>query len=818
MSSLSPKYQGGTLTVLLAHPATLALAVCLSLTITTVCVYWPVGRYDYVVLDDPQFVYQNAQVLHGLTWQGVKWAFQVGHGDYWHPLTWLSLMLDVTLFGQGAGGLHWTNVLLHACNGMLVFILLRSWTGSLWRSAMVAAFFALHPLRVESVAWITERKDVLSAFFFLLTLWAFGNYARSKNPAPDSRHSTKPALHYAVALLFYACALMSKTMVVTLPCVLLLLDAWPWRRIDLAHLRSQLATVVRLTGEKLPFFLLSGFSIWATSRSQPKETPIFVLSDLNWVVRIETVFITYAQYLARTFWPVRLATYYPHPLQWSGPLIVLSISLVVGSCAVVIWLRRNRPYFFVGWFWFVGMIVPVLGLNHGWFQYIADRFTYLPSIGLFIFLVWVVFDLAMRIRMSERAVAIVLAFGVVACAMRTRDQLHYWRNSELLLKHTLATGERSDLSYEKLSEYLVSKGRTKEAVETYREALDLHTNPLSGATSPFARKSGKSPRYYEAWAHITLGYFLEADRQWDAAIREIRKGLDLVPDIAKGYNLLGRAHAALGKTEEAIDDFRAALRIDPNYFEAHNNFGLILNGQGKVQEALQQYNDALRVEPNAGVYINIGNAFAGEGRESEAKTSYENALQLDPGSAKAHYNLGIALIRSGKIDEAIEHFTEAARLEPGQAEIYNSLGYALALNGRVDQAITNYKRSLQIKPGYLDAHANLGLALMTEGRIDEAIKEFTEVLRIDPNSADTRNSLGLALQRQGLLHEAASQYAQAARIAPNNPEIHFNLGRVLVRLNQTNEAAAELSEALRLKPDFADARRLLQALGTTQLK
>jgi tetratricopeptide (TPR) repeat protein len=801
------------LQLLLRRPIVVPLSVCVLLVCVTVGVYWPVQKYDYVVLDDPVFVYQNPYVLHGLTWSGVKWAFQFGHGDYWHPLTWLSLMLDVTVFGQGAGGLHSTNVLLHAFNVALVFLLLRSWTGALGRSAMVAVLFALHPLRVESVAWITERKDVLSGLFFLLTLWAYGNYARretvAKSRAPTFRRS---ALHYGLALLFYACALMSKTMVVTLPCVLLLLDVWPWRRFKLAGIGSQIG-MRRMVCELIPFLVLSGISLWTTTRSQPTETPIFVLSDLNWKLRIETVFVTYAQYLGKTFWPVRLATYYPHPWHWSGSLVVSSIVLVFGCSAVVLRFRRDRPYLFVGWFWFVGMLVPVLGLTHGWFQYLADRFTYLPSIGLLILLVWAIFEWAGYGRARRLTMAIVLGLGVVTCALRTRDQLNYWRNSELLLNHALAIGEKSDLSYQKLAEYFLDHGRATEAIGTYREALNLFTNSASIKSSPFSATSGKSPSYYEAWSHVTFGYFLETAGQSAEAIEELNKGISLLPDIPKAYNVRGSAHADRGEIEDAVKDYREALRINPNYVEAHNNLGLALVGEGKISEALAQYAEALRVEPNATVYVNRGNAFAAEGRMSDAIDCYEKGLQLDPGIAKAHYNLGAALAHAGKMDEAIAHFTEADRLEPGHAEIYNNLGYALVVKGRLEEGMSNYRRAIQINPNYSDAYANLAWAFMAKGRLDEAIQQFNQALRIDPNSVDIHNALGTALERNGLMSQATHEYEQAARLDPNNPAFHLNLGRVLLRLNQTNEAKVQLSEALRLKPDFTEARQLLHSVG-----
>ena len=373
--------------------------LALLLGLVTLALYWPATSFAFIDYDDPTFVTANAQVQAGLNWAGVKWAFGLTGGDYWHPLTWLSLMLDASLFGQQAGGFHFTNVALHAANAVLLFLLLRRLTGAMWRSVVVAALFALHPLRVESVAWVAERKDVLSGCFGLLSLLCYAHYAargqrseirdqRSGVGGPGALFPLPSSIFYLLSLGCLACGLMSKAMLVTWPLVMLLLDYWPLRRLSFASLHHSTTSGLRLIWEKVPFFVLSGMSCVITYWTERAMKGSAALVESPALLRLENALVACARYLGKTFWPENLAVPYPHPGHWSWLEVGGSVVAVVGLCVVVLWLRRRWPCLLVGWCWFLGTLIPVIGLTQGWGNFMTDRFTYVPSVGVLLLVVW----------------------------------------------------------------------------------------------------------------------------------------------------------------------------------------------------------------------------------------------------------------------------------------------------------------------------------------------------------------------------------------------------------------------------------------------
>ncbi len=588
------------------------MAVLLAL--VTLALYWPAKRCDFVNLDDDIYITSNLHVQGGLNWKAVKWAFQLNQGDYWHPLTWLSLMLDASLFGQQAGGFHFTNVAFHAANSVLLFLWLRLLTGALWRSVVVAALFALHPLRVESVAWVTERKDVLSGFFGLLALLFYARYAQKRSrverrasraklwgPALDSRSST---LDYGLALFFLASGLMSKAMLVTWPFVLLLLDYWPLQRFQLSPFRLAVSTLRQLVREKIPFLLLSGGSCvltYLTERGR-REAAGFVQSPA--VLRVENAFMACTGYLGKTFWPARLAVPYMNPGHWSWLEVGGSVLMVVGVCLVVLWLGRRRPYLLVGWCWFLGTLMPVIGLTKGWGSFMADRFTYVSSVGMLLLVIWGVYELTRGWRCQVMALSVAGGVAIVLCLALTRQQLGYWKDSETLFQHVLQVTENNCLAHCNLGNALLEKGQTDEAIRHFQEALRLK------------------------------------------------------PDYADAHNSLGNALDEKGQTDEAIRQYQEALRLEPGFAEAHNNLGIVFGKKGQSDEAIRQYQKALRLDPGfANAHNNLGNALLEKGRADEAIRQYREALRLKPDYADAHNDLGIALDQKGQTEEAIRQFS-----------------------------------------------------------------------------------------------------------------------------------------------------------------
>jgi tetratricopeptide (TPR) repeat protein len=591
------------------------LGICLLLVAVTLAVYWPVTRYDFVNYDDPNYFTSNTHVLSGLNRGNFAWAFTTGHAGNWHPLTWLSLMLDVEIFGKGPFGPHFTNLLLHAANTALLFLLLRCLTAATWRSALVAALFALHPLHVESVAWISERKDVLSTFFGLLALLFYAGYAQKRSRV-ESRESGAPTeslaldprpstFDYSLALLFFTLGLMSKPMLVTLPFVMLLLDYWPLKRFTILH----------LVWEKIPFFLLSAVSCWVTFLVQQKVGAVVALTRFSLSARIGNAFVSYARYLEKTFWPVSLANPYPYVEHWPWKCILPAVALFVGLCAGAVWLRRKFPFGFTGWFWFVGTLVPVIGLVQVGGQSMSDRYGYVPLIGLFMVLVWGGGELWSRRCLPQPFLVLAVLLLLAAGAWQTRIQVGYWQNTEMLFRHALAVTENNYTACVNLGTCLSARGDVQGAVNCYDQALRM--NP-----------SDPSVLYDLGNGFAKLG-------MWDEAIPNYRKALEITPNQADILDNLGFALAAKMQYVEAIANFEAALKIDPDSTAAHNNLATVLFREQRFGEAAQHFREALRITPdNPRICVNLGDTLIRLGKPAEAIPCYQEALRLNPGDTK----------------------------------------------------------------------------------------------------------------------------------------------------------------------------------------
>jgi Flp pilus assembly protein TadD len=614
----------------LSHPVSL----CLLLVAVTLAVYWPATGCDFVNYDDPDYFFSNPHVLAGLSWANLVWAFTTGFGGNWHPLTWLSLMFDANLFGPGPAGPHITNLLFHLTNTVLVFLLLRSLTRTTWRSALVAALFALHPLHVESVAWISERKDVLSLFFGLLTLLFYARYVQKQSRvegresragsgglALDPRLST---LDYALALLFFALGLMSKPMLVTLPFLMLLLDYWPLQRFKVQSSRFKIQSLVL---EKIPFFLLSAISCVVTFIAQQKGGAVIALVKISLAQRVENTFVAYARYLAKTFWPSPLANPYPYPDHWDGLLVIYAVTLIVGLCAIAGLQARRFPFAATGWFWFVGTLVPVIGLVQVGIQSMADRYTYLPLIGLFLVLVWGAGEVCRHWRIPKPAVIFLVIIAIAAYAWRTRDQINYWQNDETLFRHTLAVTKNNYLAYNNLGTWLSKKGQIAEAMDCFNKSLQI-------------KPDDSDVLYNLGNAFAKLG-------DWDEAINNYQRALQFKPNQPDILDNLGFAFAAKKQYADAVTNFEAALKLKPDSASAHNNLATVLFIQHRFEEAARHYREALRLKPDdPRIFANLGDVLVRLGQIPDAARCYQEALRINPGDAKIQAKLQ-ALGRAG---------------------------------------------------------------------------------------------------------------------------------------------------------------------------
>jgi protein O-mannosyl-transferase len=571
-------------------------------------VYFPVFSYGFVDYDDGDYFFNNPHVLGGFSWANIQWAFTTGEAVNWHPLTWLSLMLDAQLFGAGPTTPHVTNVLLHAANSILLFLLLRRLTGSQWRSAVAALFFAVHPLHVESVAWVAERKDVLSAFLALFTLLCYERYVRAEAGRTHLR-----CFLYSLAVLLFACGLMSKPMLVTLPFVMLLLDFWPLQRFTIA-------SAPRLLLEKVPFILLSAAASVATYLVQQKGGAMTSLSRFPLSLRIENAFISYARYIGKTFWPFDLATPYPAPEYRSVGVVVLAITLFIGLCTVAFILRKKFPFVFTGWFWFAGMLVPVIGLVQVGPQSMGDRYTYLPLIGILIIFVRGVGEICARYRPPRPLIPAIAVILLLACVVRARNQVDVWHGDGTLFGHAIAVTDKNYFAALSLGAWYAKIGQPDQS---------LHYYYLAARVSP----GDAADLYNAANAFAKLGH-------WPEAIDIYHRALQAAPDQPDILNNLGFALAQNHQLPEATACFQDVLKLEPNSVEAHNNLATILFAQGNYQEAAQEYQAALKLKPNDPLMnVNLGDTRVRLGQKSAAIESYQRAWQLQPGNSQIRARL-----------------------------------------------------------------------------------------------------------------------------------------------------------------------------------
>jgi protein O-mannosyl-transferase len=582
---------------------------CLLLAAVTLILYNPVNRHDFINFDDDRYITQNPHI-RGLTIENIRWAFTTTAEANWHPLTWISHELDYQLFHLHAGGHHFTSLLFHAVNAILLFLLLSRATGCVWPSLIVAALFAVHPLNVESIAWASERKNVLCTFFFLLNLWTYGWYVR------------RPGFgrYLAVAALF-AMGLMAKPMVITLPFVLLLLDYWPLNRIRStvdagASPAIPHASFGKLVLEKLPLLALSAGSAWITmivQRGAMRTTQEFTIA-----VRLKNSVVAYSTYLWKAVWPTQLAILYPHP---GSSLAVwkIAVSAVILLAITGVVLRyHSRRYLLTGWLWFLGTLVPVIGVVQVGFQSMADRYAYIPLIGVFVMAVWAASDLAQHWKLNPTWSAAPALVILLALSWTARRQLGYWDSGIDLWTHTLAVNPDNFIAHDNLGDALLMQGKPDEAYAQFQLAADV------------------TPR--DPWCHGNMGAYLQERGRLPEAIEQYELTIRLSTDpfmLALTHANLGSAYRDLGMDSAALDNYNEAIRINPSQFNAYFGRGELFEKQGRLADAIRDFSKAIDLQPTAQGYLALGQALAQAGRSAEARTGFEQAIKISPDSKYA---------------------------------------------------------------------------------------------------------------------------------------------------------------------------------------
>jgi len=579
-----------------------SLFICLLLSVAVLAVYSQVVNHNFLYFDDGIDVVNNPHIKQGLTAESVGWAFTTLEHANWQPLTRLSHILITQLFGMSAPAGLLFNVLIHLANALLLFFVLQKFTGSTWKSGLVAALFALHPLRVESVAWLTERKDVLSGLFWMLTLYTYNTYVKSYRREK-----------YLLCLFFFLMGILSKPIVVTLPCVLILLDYWP-----LARTKNR--RISWLIKEKIPFFILSACSSIITIVAHQRASALHTLETVSLYHRLANGAVSYMEYIQKTMWPFDLAVFYTMPARFPPLLIVMSVILITAITALVILTSKQHGYLAVGWLWFLGTLIPVIGIISWGFHRLADRFTYLPSIGLFIALVWGIHTLTQSWRKRKALLIAATVTVLFSLSVISWSQVRYWKDFKTLFTHA--------------------------------------TNVSPG----------------NWWGLTALGGAYAFEGQPDKAIRLYKEALTINPDYPVAHLMLGKAFAAVGEKDEALIHFSKALQLDDKIVSAYVATGDLLVEKGKQKEGAEYFFRALEIDPaSANAHFSIGCLFMNQGRLYKAIEYFRKSLSIDPHSFSTHNNLGVALYNQGKSQEAIYHFKEALKLNPGDKSVKNNV-------------------------------------------------------------------------------------------------------------------------------------------------
>jgi len=743
------------------------LLICFLLTVAAVIAFQQLSQCDFTNFDDGVYVTENIHIRHGITIQAIRWAFTTGRAANWHPLTWMSHMLDVQLFGLKPRWHHLTNLLFHIANTLLLFVIFHRMTKAPWKSAFVAALFALHPLHVESVAWVSERKDVLSTFFWMLTMAAYIHYVEH------------PGLkNYLAVLMFFVLGLMAKPMLVTLPFVLLLLDCWPLQRLQqkksIQGIRTEVTkplsankrkgksgrkqtsgslpaldpgsstagavqTVVKeeepaddkyqwalvrpLILEKIPLLVLAALSCTVTFIAQQKGGAVKSIGVFPPVVRITNGFVCYVIYIGKTIWPSNLAVFYPHP--GLRPLWqVLGAVLFLGAITfAVIRTAKRLPYLAVGWLWFASTLVPVIGIVQVGDQAMADRYTYIPLIGLFVMAAWGIPELMKKwhTRPPRKEALLGLAASILICfSIVTWTQVGYWRNNIALYDHSLKVTRPSagilcnrGVAYDNL-------GNLRQAISDYDRAIEIN------------------PKYADSYNDRGAAYGkLGNHRQ---AISDFGMAIEINPKYAEAYDNRGAAYADLGDYRQAISDYARAIEIKPKYADAYYNRGAAYGELGNYRQAISDYDRAIEINPeHAQAFNNRGLAYGRIGDHRQAISDYNRAIEINPDNAKAYYNRAVAYVELGDNRQAISDYDRAIEINPQYANAYSNRGAAYGVLGNYRQAISDYDRAIEINPEHAKAYYNRAVVYVELGDNRHGIEDLKKAARF--NNEDAKKSL-----------------------------------------------------------------------------
>jgi tetratricopeptide (TPR) repeat protein len=594
------------------------LLIASALALGTALLYWPVAGFDFINLDDPDYVLNNVRIKNGFSWSGLAWCFQAGYAQNWHPLTWFSHMFDCQFFGLRPGPPHIVNVLLHIADSIMLFVAVKRLTGAFWRSATVAALFAWHPLHVESVAWVAERKDVLSAFFWMLTLWFYARYVETL-----AEQDPKSKKFYWLALVSFALGLMAKPMLITLPCALLLLDWWPLKRFS--NFKRQ--TFFPLIREKAPFFLLAAGSGVVTVIAQTRGGAVATLGIVSLSTRASNIAVAYLRYVEKLAWPSNLSVIYPLEFKAHPMLFGIAVGFLASASILAFALKTSRPYLLVGWLWFLGTLVPVIGVIQVGGQAMADRYSYIPSIGIFMIVCWSAADLSRSWRGRAAGLSLLGTAVLAACAIQTRAEVNYWRDSGTLFSRALA--------------------------------IDPDNYIARGCRGCYLRDLG----------------------QLDQAQSEFQRAIEISPIYMVGYTFLSGVLEAKGKKEEAMRVLQDSLKIRADFSDARCEIAKLLFAENRYPEAQSELEEGLKLDSDdAGLRLYLGYALAGQRKYVDAEEQFALSASLAPDDPASRYQWALALAAQHEYHRAIAQYRASLKIDPDFANALNNLAWILAAN------------------------------------------------------------------------------------------------------------------------------------------
>ncbi len=693
--------------------------ISLILILIVISAFWRSYENAFINMDDDVYVTDNERVKKGINLENIKWSFSTIYFGFYYPFTWLSHMLDSELYGLNAGGHHITSVIIHIINTLLLFFVLYRMTGKEWRSFIVAGLFAVHPLHVESVVWISERKDILSALFFFLGLLFYSYYVEKVTIG-----------RYILVLVSYLFGLMSKPMVITFPFVLLLLDYWPLKRINLEEVKeskkkSETGKILwSLVKEKIPMFALIPLFSFLTFYAQKKAEAVVPLGNYNLIKRFTNAAISYFLYLKKMGFPDDLAAYYP--IKRGGiDYGLLFVSMLVLSLITYYSLKylKTKRYLAVGWLWYLGMLVPVIGIVRIGDQAMADRYTYIPLVGIFFAMVWIIGEVSenrVKVRMALSFMTSVLLLLLVFV---TQFYVGLWKNEETLFNWALSKTKDNWFVHNNLGSFYFHNNRIEEGAMHIEKALSLNPNM--------------------ATAHLNYGYYLaEKKEKYDEAIEHYRIAVELDPHLVKGWNNLGLALSRIGNIDEAIECFNKGKEVDPSFKGTYMNLGYAYSLKGYYDKAIETYKHLIEIDDdNEKSYNELGATLLDTGNYEEAIKYLQKAIELSPDFILARTNLALAFTKLGELEKAEKELRTIIRIKPDEVKAINDLGLLLMQSGRISEAKEKFEEGIKIAPDYENTYINLGVLMTEEKNYKKAAEYFKKAVEINPNSEIARSNL-----------------------------------------------------------------------------